>query len=165
MGAAFSDAGSRLDAGPADLVLPVYIMRDASQVVVLPLRALRFVDVRVSEGGKCVGRFLGAARDPAGGCTPTDRETAFEPGGTVRAHVTLEDADEVPVAALAASLCAVVTGDGDGVQPTARCRRAHGAIAARGDWCSMTDAPATPQCADAFLVEARFAASEVGVND
>jgi hypothetical protein len=165
--------GGLLKTERADAVLnlPVFIGLSASNAVVLPVHAFALTEAALSEDGNCIGTYEGASFDPAQSCLPNEElgQTAFENGGSLRGYITLEEADQVTVTVISQSLCVLLSGDpaawADPQTTPKRCKRDEsGAIALRGNWCSSTDSEATPSCADAFKLEASFAASAVEIS-
>lgn len=151
----------------ADLVVPMYTADDGSHVVLVPLHQVRFSG-RISADHACIGAF-----DPAGleetDCSPDSMHPAFHDGGSVEGLFVLEEADTFDTG-VDESLCALLTGDADTLvdqtQQLARCARdAEGHILLKGDWCSATNQPATPDCADAMRFSATFAASGVAITE
>jgi len=148
-----------------DLVMPVYTAGGA--IVLLPLRKARIVGGKISADHNCVGSSNIAALEPFNECGPNPEEGLFSflNGGKIEGYITLEDADDVIVEALGASLCPLILGEHDGGMPIKKCLRDDtGKISLPGDWCSTTNAPATETCFDAVHLVAEFAASAVKVN-
>jgi hypothetical protein len=150
-----------------DLAFPVYLDQAATEVLLLPLRALTFDAVTLSADQGCIGMYNAAGLDPGSQCVPDPTHPAFVTGGEMSAYITLEDADNVVVSLLHQSLCVLLSGDaskyGDGATP-AKCKRdADQKILYQGGWCSQTDQAGG--CADAEHFKAKFAASSVLIND
>jgi hypothetical protein len=146
----------RFAAAPVDTLAPVFL---EGEVAAVPVHGLQ-VSGQLGSGGLCIGRFNADGLEPASGCAASEKTPAFVDGGIVRGVVKLEEADAVILPGMGGSLCAFLAGEGDGDVP-ARCRRDGGKIAFQGDWCSTTNAPATPACADAVQFAGTFAASAV----
>jgi hypothetical protein len=148
-----------------DFIVPIYLDAAATVVVILPMHRFRFVAGRVSADHDCIGRYNADGLDPAKDCMGTAAAPTFLPDATMSAYVTLEEADAAASQSLGKSLCALLTGDGDGASPVSRCVRDNGQLRAQGNWCAATDTPASGTCADAFLLAAEFAASAVVIKD
>lgn len=150
-------------ADPVDVSLPVYLDQTGAFVFSLPLRRATLVG-QLSPDRSCIGTYNASELVPPE-CAPDASTRSFLDGGTVHAHVSLEDADASIVPPLNQSLCVVLSGDastyGDGGNPT-RCRRSGGVIAFHGDYCSITNAPGG--CADSVEVQGNFAASGVTIS-
>ncbi len=149
-----------------DVNLPIY-QGGADPIALLPLRSLR-LQAAVTPDHNCVGAFAPSALDPANGCVPYPGQQAFTDGGSLDAHISLEEADTVFVTPLSQTLCVLLSGDpaqyGDGQSP-AHCKRGAGnAIVFQGDWCSSTDQPAAAGCADAARFAGTFAASGTAIQ-
>jgi hypothetical protein len=147
----------------ADLVvLPVFTDPSGANVMLLPLHHLVFDSGRISADNGCIGRY-NAGGLTSSGCMPDALHPTFVDDASVSAFFVLEEADTVDVPMLGASLCVILSGDaqgfGDGATPVAHCKRdGAGQVLFKGDWCSSTDAKATPACADALRFSAQFAA-------
>jgi hypothetical protein len=160
--------GSFSTATPIDrFVLPIY--GDAAgtmELLRLPLRQLS-IEGTLSADRSCIGTYNAANLDPENSCLADDLTPTFLTGGSVRAYITLEDADSVIIDSLGQSLCVLLSRDattyGDGGSPN-RCRREGGVITFRGDWCSVTDLNAAGDCADAVRFQGSFAASSVAIR-
>ncbi len=150
-------------ASPIDLLVPLFLDPATGEVALLPVRGVH-VSGQIGSDGLCIGRFNAEGLKPEDKCAITEAAPAFVDGGIVRGVVKLEEADAVLLPSAGHSLCVAIAGDvpkyGDGATP-ARCRREGGRIAFQGDWCSTTNAPATPACADAVQLAGSFAASAV----
>jgi hypothetical protein len=150
-----------------DIVVPIFLADPTKPPVLLPLRKAKILNGTLSDSHNCVGSFNAEGLDPYANCGPlaSDQQYSFKNGGSIQGHITLEDADEVVVDILSASLCTVLTGEDDGGMPIKKCKRdGAGKIAYQGDWCDGTDAAADATCADAVQLGADFAASAVKVN-
>jgi hypothetical protein len=144
-----------------DLNLPLYADPSGIMLAVLPLRALRFVDTKVSLDHDCIGRFDPSGLLPDLACSYDPQDIPFVDGGHLEAFITLEDADATVTTGT--SLCVRLSEQpsmyGDGGDPR-RCKRdGGGAIVFKGDWCAATNQPATATCADAVRFAGSFAAS------
>ncbi len=149
-----------------DIIVPIYTAEGG--VILLPLRKARITEGKLSSNNNCVGSFNGSGLDPYNNCgpLPSENQFTFNNAGKLDGYITLEDADGVIVDLAGASLCALITGDGDGAKPIEKCKRdpATMKIAYKGDWCDGTNAAADATCADAVQLAAEFAASAVKVN-
>jgi len=148
-----------------DIIVPIYTAEGAP--ILLPLRKARITNATLSSNNNCVGSFNGSGLDPFNNCgpSPVDNQFSFNNGGSLEGYITLEDADDIVVDLANASLCALLTEDGDGAMPTSKCNRdAMGKIMYKGDWCDATNAAADATCADAVQLAADFAASAVQIN-
>lgn len=148
-----------------DIIVPIYTAEGG--VILLPLREARITEATLSSNNNCVGSFNGTGLDPLNNCLPlpSENQFSFNNAGKLEGYITLEDADSIVVDLAKASLCALLTEDGDGAMPTSKCKRdAMGKIAYKGDWCDATNAAADATCADAVQLAADFAASAVKIN-
>lgn len=150
----------------ADLVIPMYTAVNGSKVVLVPLHQVRFHG-QISTDHACIGAF-----DPKGleetCCWPDSIHPPFREGGSIEGFFILEEADTFD-AGIDESLCVMLSPDADmfadGPQAPRHCKRdAQGHIVLKGDWCSATNQPATPDCADAMRFSATFAASGVAIT-
>jgi hypothetical protein len=162
--AAKPDANGRVVVAEGrDLTLPLYL--DASEVVLVPLRAARIAEAVLSPSQGCIGVYNAAGLRPEDGCLPDAAHPAFVSGGSFAGLIALEDADTVVLPSFAETLCAYLSGDpakygaqrADGVLA---CRREASAIAFRGDACTTSGS-----CGDAVAISADFAASSVVLHD
>lgn len=148
-----------------DIIVPIYPAE--GNPILLPLRKAKILAATLSSNNNCVGSFNGAGLDPFNNCgpNPAANEYSFVNGGKIEGYITLEDADNIIVDLASASLCALLTEDGDGAKPS-KCKRdvATTKITYKGDWCDATNAAATADCADAVQLAAEFAASAVKIN-
>ncbi|UQA57960.1 hypothetical protein [Polyangium aurulentum] len=152
---------------PLDVIVPVYTdPMDLTKVVLLPLKKARIFDAELSADHNCMGTFNAAELDPLNNCYPYPEENqfTFTTGGKLEGYITLEDADSVIVDLAGASLCKLITNQGNGEKPDKCARDANGKITYKGDWCDATNAAADATCADAVKLSAEFAASAVKVN-
>jgi hypothetical protein len=157
------DAAGVYSATLGTLDLPVSFDGDA---FVWPIRGAAFEGIRVTDSGNCIGSFNPNALDAQ--CDDSYESCSkWLTGGAVSGYITLEDADQVPVALLSKTLCAILTGQ-SGVSPPdggslASCARdSSGKILAKGDYCATTGAPGG--CADAYWFAATFAASAAPIH-
>jgi hypothetical protein len=152
-----------------DLLVPIFLDATGTNVVILPLKAARLINGKVSASQNCIGSYNAAGLDPASGCTADDTHPAFLSGAELDGHIILDDADTVTISLLQQSLCVLLSGDatmyGDGAKPTAHCKKdANNKILFKGDWCHATNAAADATCSDSVALGAKFAASAVKIN-
>jgi hypothetical protein len=147
-----------------DIIVPIYPAE--GDPILLPLRKARITQATLSSNNNCVGSFNGKGLDPYNNCgpNPTENQFTFINGGSLEGYITLEDADNIIVDLANASLCALLTGNGDGAAPEKCKRDAMGKIDFKGDWCDATNAAADAACFDAVQLAAEFAASAVKIN-
>jgi hypothetical protein len=164
-------AGCDLDVAVGDVNVPLqYDANSALSSIYLPFRHLRFKGGKVSPDHNCIGVYNEALLDPVNNCAPTATVPAYNDGAELEAMFPLEDADQAIIGPLQMSLCLFLTqntamyGTQTGQYQTCA-RDASGKILFPGDWCSVTDQPATASCADAVHVSATFAASGVRMAD
>lgn len=161
-------ASGKFSVAPADaqdIIVPIYTAE--GEPILLPLRKARILEGTLSSNNNCVGSFNGSGLDPFNNCGPfpAENQFSFNNAGKLEGFITLEDADNIIVDLANASLCALLTEDGDGATPISKCKRdAMAAITYKGDWCSMTNAAADGTCADSVQLAADFAASAVTIN-
>lgn len=162
------DAACVFDAGPIDLLLPIFLPVEPPEPLVLPFRGLT-LHGQLSPRRDCIGRYNADTLDPGLDCKIDGTHPAFRDGGSFEAYFHLEDADLVPVPMLSMSLCVLLAPDtqaygASGPQGLTVCKRdSSGKILFQGDWCSGTSAPASGGCADAVRVRGRFAAQAVQI--
>ncbi len=148
-----------------DVVVPIYTAE--GDPILLPLRKARIFDAKLSSNNNCIGSFNGAGLDPYNNCGPNPAENQFSyiNGGKLEGYITLEDADGIVVDLANASLCALLTGNGDKGMPIEKCARdAMAKIDYKGDWCDATNVAADATCFDSVQLTAEFAASAVKIN-
>jgi len=150
----------------ANVVVPIFLDINATQSVLLPLKAAQ-LSGKLSEDKNCIGIYNAEKLDPANNCQSEVDVPAFDPtSGTLEGYITLEDADSVIVDALKQSLCVLLSGDsaqyGDGGSPNKCKRDMNNAIIFQGDWCDATNSAGG--CQDSMQLGAQFAASAVKVN-
>ncbi len=154
------------EADAQDIIVPIYTAEGAP--ILLPLRKARILTGTLSSNNNCVGSFNGSGLDPYNNCgpSPVDNQFTFNNAGSLSGYITLEDADNIIVDLANASLCALLTEDGDGGMPIEKCKRDATTmkILYKGDWCDATNAAADATCADAVQLAADFAASAVKIN-
>jgi len=148
-----------------DIIVPIYTAE--GDPILLPLRKARIIEAKLSTSHNCVGSFNGSGLDPFNNCGPNAAEGqfSFNNDGKIEGYITLEDADKIVVDLANATLCALLTENGDGGKPLEKCKRdANLNIDFKGDWCDATNAAATDSCFDAVQLAADFAASAVTIN-
>lgn len=158
--------GGAFNAEAELLVVPIF--RDAGDPITLPLRRARLFDATVSADNNCIGKH-NPDIDPDNFCLPSDEHPAFIDGGKLSAFITLEEVDTVIVPDVNQSLCLLLAGAsleyGTGASPNTCKRDANGKILLQGDWCSSTNAAATAECADAFVLSGEYTASAVQITE
>lgn len=148
-----------------DVLLPFFDGTSSTTFTLFPLRSLRFKATAVTPDHDCIGSYDPTGLDPNNACLPDDAHPAFIDGGAFSAFIALEDADVIEVPVLNESLCVLLSGDSTSYGQNGRCKRdANDNIVLQGDWCSATNQPATPGCADALRFEGSFAASGVAMQ-
>lgn len=152
--------------------MPVYLDAAASSVLMLPLNGLRLQGAQLSLDQNCIGKYNADTLPFDNFCIPDKNlgESYFANAGSLRGYIKLVDADAVVVAALAQSLCVLLSNDaktyGEDAGSHKVCKKdGNGAFVLKGDWCSTTNSAATAACADAFEFNATFAASAVAIHD
>jgi hypothetical protein len=148
------------------LNVPIYVMGQLSMVVVLPISQGRLTGVTISKDGNCIGAFNPNGVTFSGGsCIANGGCERWFTAGSLGGYITLDEADNVPVATLGnISLCVFLTGGSSVVDGGKACARdMSGKIIARGDYCSTTQSAGG--CGDSFWLAATFAASAVKIND
>jgi hypothetical protein len=148
-----------------DLVVPIYLDKDAKSVVVLPLKQAKFDSGTISASQNCIGHYNAEGLKPEDSCIGPDE---FVTAASLSGMITLEDADTVTVTSLNQSLCVLLSGSAStyGEKNTAGvtvCKRnADGKIIFEGDSCYDVT---TPGCKDSVALTASFAASSVLINN
>jgi hypothetical protein len=133
---------------------------NSNNLLILPIHMLRMRSVSLTPDGNCVGSYT------------TDPSTCqrWRTAGTLGGYVTLEEADGITVPLTLTSLCVLLTNNTPPAD-SKHCARTDGGIAALGDFCSLTNRPASdPQsvaitCADSYWFAATFAASAAKIGD
>ncbi len=158
--------GSFASVGGVQLTMPIYLDAAATQVVPLPLRQLLLTG-KLSAKRNCIGKFNADTLEPENNCLADSSHPSFTSGGTVDAHISLEEADLVQITTPPQTLCVLLSGNadlyGDGSAPVNKCRRTGGKIDFHGDWCASTNSAASANCFDAVKLEGGFAASAVKI--
>ncbi|MEZ4301602.1 MAG: hypothetical protein R3B70_42100 [Polyangiaceae bacterium] len=144
----------------ADVVIVIFL-GGAESFLLLPLRGL-LLGGALSADKNCIGKLNAELLGPSPDCEPVGDVPWFENGGTIDAHVSLEEADAVQIDALKQSLCVLLTGDPGTGNPKKCVRDANGEIVAKGDFCSVTNEAGG--CQDAVRVQGEFAASAVTIH-
>jgi hypothetical protein len=142
-----------------DVNIPIFLTKELSSAILLPLSKVRIEGVKVSEDGNCIGRFDDIALDSS--CFE-DRKACpkWKTNGALAGFITLENADKVLIKELNfKSLCAFIVGVPELVCP----RDGAGKITKPGDYCSTDEQPGS--CRDSVWLAATFAASAAKVFD
>jgi hypothetical protein len=155
-----------------DLIVPIYLAPDASQVVLLPLHRARIKDATLSADRNCIGSYNDEGLDPVNNCLPDDTAgiRGFLNGAKLDGYITLAEADTVVVDLASSTLCAILTGGDamyiDSTAAPSKCARDPMTmeILYKGDWCSTTDSAADATCYDSVRLGAEFAANAVKIN-
>jgi hypothetical protein len=159
-------AGTFASSAGVLLTMPIYLDAAATQAVVLPLRQLK-LGGKLSANHDCIGKYNADTLDPANNCIGDQSHPTFTNGGTVDAHISLEEADAITLSTPPESLCVLLSGDpgtyGDGAAPVNKCKRTGGKINFHGDWCDATNMAASASCYDSVKLEGGFAASAVKI--
>jgi hypothetical protein len=159
-----------IESTAVDVNLPFYGDASGTLMTLFPLHALRFSSTTITPDHNCIGSYNTAGLSPASQCQPDASHPQWIDGGNFAAFIVLEEADTVLVPELNETLCLLIAG-GPSMQGTlggttmqACARGENNAIAAQGDWCSTTDAPASAGCADAMRFAGSFAASGTAIH-
>jgi hypothetical protein len=152
------------------LNMPIFLDQMGTNAVVLPLQQARFPMGQLSLNHDCIGHYNAAGLDPTNSCTADSTHPLFIGAAAIDAFITLEDADKVPVSAVGETLCVLLSGSASmygtpGAGITVCKRNATNQILYKGGWCSTTNQPATPTCADAEHLTGNFAASSVLITN
>ena len=151
------------------LYVPIYVNGDPNNVVVLPLTKAKVQGVMLSPDGNCIGTYNPDGVTPpstAGICQDQDDSSCerWRTYGALGGYITLKESDGVAVETLGKSLCVLLTGGTSTTNGGMNCAtNPDGSIAAKGDFCSTTDAPGG--CADSYWLAAAFAASAALITD
>ncbi len=144
-----------------DLVMPAFLDVNGDSYILMPIRQARLRG-SLSDTGNCIGEYNADGLDPLNSCLPEAGTPGFLHGGSGDGYITLEDADEIIIPALAQSLCVLLTGSNDGQSPQ-KCVRNNGDIEAQGDWCSMTNSEGG--CQDSMEVSFTYAANSAIIGN
>jgi hypothetical protein len=157
--------GRKFTATGIDVYVPIFTSpTNLENPVILPLRGVSFAGDFNDDSHNCIGKFNRETLDPTQNCRyTTDFERPWATGGTISGHVTVEDADQVFIDLLGASLCAYLGGvnlwkGSDGYCKTSD--RWQAGERPEGDTCSR----AGESCTDAWKLEGTFAAAAFKVN-
>ena len=156
--------GSFTNTSTKDFQVPVYLSAtDTTQVVILPLKHATIATGKLSASHNCIGEYNAAGLKVTNLCQASTGEPQFISAGTITALITLEDADQVIVAAAQQSLCAILAGTGTTNSAGVKvCNRdAGGKNEYQGDTCSTIGG--TCKDSDAFV--ASYAASSIKINN
>jgi hypothetical protein len=147
----------------ADLKVPIYV--DESTVVILPIKAVRFTQSKLSTSQNCIGSLNVSKLDATSGCEAPSGTPTFLPGGSLDGIIPLEEADKVIVDLGKISMCALLTGP-DPTYTTSSggntvCKRdGAGKILFPGTACTTPGGT----CKDGMALAATFSASSVQIN-
>ncbi len=159
----------------ASLSVPIYLDDAETTSLLLPLHDVQLSDGHVSADNDCIGSWDGDGLSYDNNCEPNamiGQHMQWLNGARLTAYITGEEADRVWIPQLQQTLCVALSGDAQtygqafvqGTVSGKRCARdMSGRILAldKADWCSSTSAACSPPDADAFRLEAGFAASAV----
>ena len=142
---------------PQKVNIPIFLSKDISSAIILPITGIRVSGVGISDEGNCIGRLNELALDPS--CFDDSLCSKWQTNGALGGYITLEEADEVKIRDLNnKSLCSFLAGEAD------KCARdASGKITFQGDFCSKDQQAGS--CADSTWLAATFAASAVKIFD
>lgn len=151
-----------------EIALPIYLDDAGASVVYLPVRKLHLENLKVTDGGNCMGHFRGDEL-PTDTCVAPAGEYAWTTGGVIKGTITVEDSDKVFVKDLSESLCVLLSGDpttyGDGDVGNVHCKKdGAGKPTLKGDWDLATDAAVAAGTGDSFQLVADFAAGAFKVT-
>lgn len=158
------------ESSAGDVLLPIYLDAGGSSMILLPLRAVRITDTKLTPDHSCIGRYNAEGLDPLNTCLSDAQHPTFVPGGHVEAFMTLEDADKVLISPLSQTLCVLLSqnasmyGTKDSMNVTVCKRDAANKIVFKGDWCAGTNQAANGTCSDAMRVLSSFAAQGVQIQ-
>jgi hypothetical protein len=141
------------------LNVPIFLDKAGTSVVILPLQKPRIEKVTVTDSD-CIGSFNPLALDSTCSYTPSSC-AKWNTNGSLGGYITIEEADQVDIKEIAASLCVLLTRspkDANG-----KCKRENGKIPYKGDYCSTSEKPG--ECQDSFWLAASFAASAAKIYD
>jgi hypothetical protein len=144
------------------VALPMFLDDAGQSVVVLPLHKLELESMQVSADHNCIGKFNGDTLDPALSCVPAPPATAWTPGGSLQAYITVEESDKVLVKDLNESLCVLLAGDPKYKDANGNCTRTNGVIDVKGDWDAASNTAGGAE--DAFHLVASWAAGAMKVS-
>jgi len=151
------------------LVIPVFLDAAGSSVILLPLQEAVISMGTLTADQNCIGTYNAASLQPSNSCAPDATHPQFTDGGSLGGFITLKDANNVMIASLNESLCALLAGGSDtttmqGSGATVCATDASANVVYQGDWCSTMNGAATAGCADAVAFQASFAASSVTIH-
>lgn len=161
----FNDADKTFaSANGMDVKVAIFLDTTGSQYVMLPLKKAK-LSGKLSDDYNCVGSYNAkelsdrTEADPTLQCKPDATTAAFAAGGKLEGYITLEEADQVVIDTLNATLCVVLANDPMYVDQ-GKCKRDAGnKIVFQGDWCDTTNSAGG--CKDSVVLGADFAASAV----
>jgi hypothetical protein len=164
--ATFSGASFSTAPVTTKLFIPVFVMGDPNNLVVLPISNSQFQNVTISPDGNCIGSLNYNALDSM--CIDIRQDCSkWHTAGSLGGFITLEDADAIPIALVGnKSLCTFLTAaTADQLAPDGlHCKRgSDGKIILKGDYCSSPAGPGG--CQDSYWLAATFAAAAIKIND
>jgi hypothetical protein len=154
-----------------DVVIPVFLNAAGTSVIVLPLHKTRILNANLSSDHDCIGTYNAGGLDPQNSCNPDSTHPQFIDAASLDGYISLEEADQIMISSVNASLCALLTGNvsqygmvSDDAGGANVCKRGvDGKIVYQGKWCGATNMPADMNCADAEQLKGTFAASSVKI--
>jgi len=163
--------GKSFSAQDLDVNVPIFLSpTNTSNPIILPLHKVDVEATFNDENHNCSGKFNGDELDPVNNCEPDTKmippQRAWTPGGTLKGYITIDEADQVMIDELGATLCVLLAGQ-SWKGPNKDCKSStQWAQNERpeGDWCSKTNAAADATCKDAYKLEGAFSASAFKIN-
>lgn len=154
-----------------DVNVPIFLSpTDTSNPIILPLHKVEIQATFNDDSHNCSGKFNGDELDPVNSCAPDTKaippQRSWTPGGSLKGYITIEEADQVMIDELGATLCVLLAGQ-DWKGPNKDCKSSTkwtGGATPEGDWCSKTNAAADATCKDAYKLEGDFAAAAFKIN-
>ena len=153
-----------------DVNVPIFTApTQLANPIILPLHKVKLHATFGDTEHNCVGNFNGPELDPINTCQPDTKaippQRAWTTGGSLEGYITVDEADQVMVDELGASLCVLLAGL-DWKGPAKDCKSstkwASGERPA-GDWCAATN---DASCADkdAYRLQGDFSAAAFKIN-
>lgn len=166
--------GNSFSASGINVNVPIFLPgQGTNNPTILPLHEVEF-EASFSDGNhNCVGKYNGETLSYINTCQPDTKtvppERSWTSGGTIKGYITIEEADQVYVEQLSATLCVFLAGvssEWNGKPGNTCAASAKWLLGERppGDWCSTTNSAADAACSDAYRLEGEFAASAFKVN-
>jgi hypothetical protein len=150
------------------LYVPIYLMGDVHQQIILPLTNSKVENVTLSTDGNCIGSYNPSgvtSPNMSGTCDDQDPSSCqrWHTAGSLGGYITLKEADGVNIPQLGKSLCVLLTNGTAADSSGTHCAKdSSGNVTAQGDFCSMPGMPGG--CQDSSWLAATVAAGAAKIT-